>query len=84
MMICGCAHDIRVRDEAGKPVAHASVAVVRYSLAADPVGETDAKGKFSFPSTPGLELLDVSHRDFETFHFTGPGDAPKNIVLKRK
>jgi hypothetical protein len=84
LLACGCAHTIRVQDEAGKPIAHASVAVVRYSLAPDPVGETDTKGRFSFPSTPGVELLKVSRDGFRSYQFAGSGSVPKKIILQKE
>ena len=84
VIVCGCAYRIRVVDESGHPIAHASVQVVRYSIAADPVGQTDGTGAFSLSPVPGVETLDISHADFESFHFAGPGKVPKRIVLKQK
>jgi hypothetical protein len=84
MFVCGCAHRIRVIDESGRPIANASVKVMRYSVSADPVGQTDLAGRFSFPGVPDVETLDVSHADFESFHFAGPGKVPRTIVLKQK
>ena len=83
-LICGCAQTIRIQDATGKPVKGASVSVVRYSLAPDPIGQTDAKGKFSFPRVPDVEMMTISKTGYKTCVFSGPNRVPKTIVLEKE